>query len=57
MYRDCPAMDLTVAEDLYRRLINGQLGYRNFNEFLNSYRINEARDRLSDAEFSKMTRP
>ena len=22
MYRDCPAMDLVVAEDLYRRLIN-----------------------------------
>ncbi len=45
---------LGTQEYRLRRLINGRLGYRNFNEFLNSYRINEARDRLSDPEYSKL---
>jgi len=31
-----------------RRLINRQLGYRNFNEFLNQYRVNEACARLAE---------
>lgn len=31
-----------------RRLINGQLGFRNFNDFLNQYRINDACEILSD---------
>jgi len=31
-----------------RRLINGQLGFRNFNDFLNQYRINNACEILSD---------
>ena len=31
-----------------RQAINRGLGYRNFNDFLNSYRIREATARLSD---------
>lgn len=31
-----------------RKLINGQLGFRNFNDFLNQYRINDACETLSD---------
>jgi AraC-like DNA-binding protein len=31
-----------------RRLINGELGYRNFNDFLNRYRVKIAAERLSD---------
>lgn len=37
-----------------RKLINGQLGFRNFNDFLNQYRINDACETLSDpAEMRK----
>ncbi len=38
-----------------RRLINGQLGFRNFNDFLNQYRVNEACDTLSDPAQSRKT--
>jgi len=31
-----------------RRVINGQLGFRNFNDFLNQYRVNDACEALSD---------
>ena len=31
-----------------RRLINGRLGFRNFNDFLNQYRVNDACETLSD---------
>ena len=31
-----------------RRLINGELGFRNFNDFLNKYRVSEACEILSD---------
>lgn len=31
-----------------RRLINSQLGFRNFNDFLNQYRVNDACEVLSD---------
>ena len=37
-----------MPEYRLRRLINGQLGYRNFNAFLNGYRIEEARAALAD---------
>jgi len=37
---------LGTQEYLLRRAINGQLGYRNFNDFLHSYRITEACTRL-----------
>lgn len=38
-----------------RRLINGQLGFRNFNDFLNQYRVNEACETLSDPAQIKKT--
>jgi len=38
-----------------RRLINGQLGFRNFNDFLNQYRINDACDTLSDPAHVRKT--
>lgn len=39
---------LTVPEHRLRRLINGGLGYRNFSAFVNDYRIEEAKRRLSN---------
>ena len=45
---------LGTQEYQLRRVINGQLGYRNFNDFLHSYRIREACTRLrSPAEARK----
>jgi AraC-like DNA-binding protein len=38
-----------------RRLINHQLGFRNFNDFLNQYRVNEACEILSDPAQTKKT--
>lgn len=38
-----------------RRLINGQLGFRNFSDFLNQYRVNEACEILSDPTQSRKT--
>ena len=38
-----------------RRLINGQLGFRNFNDFLNQYRINNACEILSDPAQTRKT--
>jgi AraC-like DNA-binding protein len=38
-----------------RRLINGQLGFRNFNDFLNQYRVNDACEILSDPAQNKKT--
>lgn len=43
------AEQLGVQEYLLRRLINGGLGYRNFNDYLNELRINEAARILADA--------
>ncbi|WP_315835363.1 AraC family transcriptional regulator [Bradyrhizobium prioriisuperbiae] len=42
------ATRLSVPEYKVRRLINQQLGYRNFNVFLNNYRIEEAKAALAD---------
>src|SRR5438046_3672191 len=42
------ALRLAVPEYKLRRLINRQLGYRNFNVFLNDYRIREAKAALAD---------
>lgn len=39
---------LNEQEYRLRRVINGQLGFRNFNDFLNQYRINDACEILSD---------
>jgi AraC-like DNA-binding protein len=43
------ATRLAVPEYRLRRLINQQLGYRNFNVFLNDHRIAEAKAALADA--------
>lgn len=40
---------MTIQEYRLRRLINKQLGYRNFNQFLNEFRIQEACKRLATA--------
>ena len=37
---------LAIAEHKLRPMINQELGYRNFNQFLNEYRIEEASQRL-----------
>lgn len=42
------AKQLDTQEYRLRRAVNGSLGYRNFNQFLNHYRLNEARTRLAD---------
>ena len=42
------AIRLGTAEYELRRLINGRLGWRNFNAYLNGWRIAEARQALSD---------
>lgn len=44
---------LGYPEHQLRKLINGHMGYRNFTAFLNSYRIEEAKEHLSDAEFAR----
>jgi AraC-like DNA-binding protein len=38
-----------------RRLINGQLEFRNFNDFLNKYRVTEACEILNDASQNRKT--
>lgn len=42
------AQKVGVREHQLRRLINGQLGFRNFSAFLNSYRIEDAKRLLAD---------
>ncbi len=42
------AARLEVQEYRLRRLINGQLGHRNFAAFLNGYRLNEIKEALTD---------
>ncbi len=42
------AANVGLPEHQLRQLINGQLGWRNFSAFLNSYRLEEARRRLAD---------
>ena len=42
------ATRLSIPEYRLRRLINRQLGYRNFNVFLNNHRIEEAKAALAD---------
>jgi AraC-like DNA-binding protein len=39
---------LSIPEHQLRRLINQHLGYRNFNDYLNRYRVRDAAQRLSD---------
>ncbi|MCX2830582.1 helix-turn-helix transcriptional regulator [Microbulbifer thermotolerans] len=44
------AEQLGAREHVLRTLINRHLGYRNFNEYLNQFRIDEASRRLADPE-------
>jgi AraC-like DNA-binding protein len=44
------AKELSIQEYLLRRLINQKLGYRNFNDFVNQYRIEEAKYLLATTE-------
>jgi AraC-like DNA-binding protein len=46
---------LNEQEYKVRRLINGELGFRNFNDFLNKYRVNEACEILNDPAQSRKT--
>ena len=41
---------LGVPEHRLRKVINGRLGYRNFSSFMNGYRIEAAKRRLSDPD-------
>jgi AraC-like DNA-binding protein len=47
------AESLTMQEYQLRRLINNELDYRNFNQFLNHYRIEESCQRLDDSAQSQ----
>jgi AraC-like DNA-binding protein len=49
------AKALDTPEHRLRRLINQKLGHRNFADFLNSYRIGEAKRRLSDPGEARTT--
>jgi AraC-like DNA-binding protein len=46
---------LNEQEYKVRRLINGELGFRNFNDFLNKYRVNEACEILDDPAQNRKT--
>ena len=47
---NCPDKRLGTQEYKLRRLINQDLGHRNFNEFANGYRIAEVQRRLGDPQ-------
>jgi AraC-like DNA-binding protein len=48
------ARQLGTQEYILRRTINGSLGYRNFNRFVNHYRLAEACARLADPAEKKL---
>ena len=45
------AKHLSIHEYKLRQLINGEMNYRNFNDFLNFYRIKEVSEKLVQAEY------
>jgi AraC-like DNA-binding protein len=49
------AETMQLQEYRLRRLINGQLGFKNFNDFLNQYRVNEACEILRDPAQNQKT--
>ena len=49
------AETLGVGEDALRGLINQELGYRNFNDFLHHYRLQEAAPRLVNEDLPILT--
>jgi AraC-like DNA-binding protein len=46
---------MSEQEYKVRRLINGELGFRNFNDFINKYRVAEASEILSDPTQNRKT--
>ncbi len=48
------AEQLKIPEHRLRRLINQELKFRNFNDFLNQYRTEEAKQRLRDPELARL---
>ncbi len=48
------AKHLAIHEYKLRHLINGELNYRNFNDFLNYYRIKEITEKLNQSEYSSI---
>ena len=48
------ADQLGSQEYLLRRITNNTLGFRNFNEFLNQYRLAEVRGRLTDPAYAHL---
>ncbi|MFK8047443.1 MAG: helix-turn-helix domain-containing protein [Halioglobus sp.] len=46
-------INLSIPEHRLRQHINRVMGYRNFNDFLNRYRIAEATERLADPAFAR----
>lgn len=44
---------LSIHEYKLRNLINGEMNYRNFNDFLNHYRIREVTEKLAQPAFSQ----
>jgi AraC-like DNA-binding protein len=49
------AQDLNMGEAALRALINQQLGYRNFNDFLHHYRLKDAAPRLAAEDLPILT--
>ncbi len=45
------AKHLSIHEYKLRQLINGELNFRNFNDFLNFYRIKEVSEKLIEADY------
>lgn len=45
------AKHLSIHEYKLRQLINGELNYRNFNDFLNFYRIKEVSEKLTQVDY------
>ena len=46
------ARELGAQEYRLRRVINGEMGFRNFNQFLNRHRIADAKQMLADPQFA-----
>ena len=47
------ARELSIHEYKLRNLINGEMNYRNFNDFLNHYRIREVTEKLAQPAYSQ----
>jgi AraC-like DNA-binding protein len=48
------AQRMKLSEPRLRQLINKELGHRNFNAFLNAYRIEDAKRSLGDARYAEV---